>query len=868
MSSIPPGARWSARRKWLLAVAPAALFVACVSADRISGLKPQDRATLDLSKGGGVVISQIYGGGGNNSATYNHDFVELHNSGPVEVSVEGWSVQYASASGTGAFSPATLHGSIKPGAYYLVSLAGGSTGIDLPAADASGGLNLSASSGKVALADQAASLGCNGGSTPCTDAQSAHIIDLVGFGSANYFEGEGTAPGAGGNDRAIFRRQDGNQDTDQNRDDFVSAEVDPRNSASPPVGGGAVAGPFHHVGVSGGTNVERGRQVTLTATLQDASNIPIDDPDATYSWSSSDESIAEVTSTSDNTAIITGIAEGGPVTISVSATSHGHTHGGSAELTVIPRVLGHMTMNVSTSPLVIGYQAVLFVGGTDDSDQPIDFNTVSFTSSDPGIATVDARGLVTAAGDGTTELTATAPDGSFATLSLRTEVPFYSSSARTGHNTEFGTPTDADDANDVIIARKQYTISYNPQRGGPNWVSWDLSASHLGSRNRCDCYSADTALVRLGYGTFMYTTLDYIGSGYDRGHMEPSADQTTTDGENATTFFLTNFLPQKHGLNAGPWEDLENDLRDSVRAGREAYIIAGGIFTGGTGLGTVNNAGKIAIPDSTWKIIVMMPAGEGLDNVTSASDVNVVAVNMPNVDDPASNDWRTYRTTVGKIQSSTGYDFLSSLPEAVQCKVEQRNCAPVVNAFAGATILAGETYSATGTFTDATGDSWTGSANYGDGSVQPISISGTTFHLSHTYTVAGTFTVTATVEDQLGAAGSGTASVLVQSPAQGVENLIEMLSSLGGLELNTLQASLDASPRSAGEGSGATNTNSLRVKLDAAAKQLATGNRVPAANQVSAFVNELQAMVRSGRVSSSVAAPIVAYAGRVIDSIQ
>jgi DNA/RNA endonuclease G (NUC1) len=376
-------------------------------------------------------------------------------------------------------------------------------------------------------------------------------------------------------------------------------------------------------------------------------------------------------------------------------------------------------------------------------------------------------------------------------------------------------------------------------------VSWDLSASHLGSRNRCNCYSADTALVRLGYGDFMYTTLDYIGSGYDRGHMEPSADQTTTDGENATTFFLTNFLPQKHGLNAGPWEDLENELRDSVRAGREAYIIAGGIFTGGTGLGTVNNAGKIAIPDSTWKIVVMMPANTGLGQVTSASDVNVFAVNMPNVDNPGSNDWRDFRTTVAKIQTSTGYDFLSSLPEAIQCKVEQRNCAPVVNSFAGGTILVGETYSASGSFTDAAGDSWTGSANYGDGSVTPLAISGTTFQLSHRYISAGTFTVTATVRDQLGAAGSASAIVTVQSSAQGVQNLAAMLAS-----------------------AGPSNGNSLQVKLDAAAKQLANGNGTPAANQLEAFENELRALVRSGRMSDGDAAPLIAYAERVIDSIR
>ena len=848
MSSIPTGSHRSVRRKWLLAAVPAALFVACVSADRITGLKPHDRGALDITKGGGVVISQVYGAGGNNGAVLKNDYVELHNAGPSTVSLSGWSLQYASATGTGAFSANALSGSIPAGGYFLVKLAGGSVGADLPvAADLSpaSALNLSGTSGKIALVNQAAGIGCNGGSLPCSDAQAAHIIDLVGFGSPNYYEGSGAAP-APSTTKAIFRKLSGNQDTDDNADDFETGDPAPRNSASPPVGGGpVVAGPFDHVVLDGGASVERGRVVTFTATLKDASNISIDDASATYAWTSSDETIATVTATSGNTATITGVAEGGPVTITVTATSHSHTKTTTAQLTVVPRVLGHLSLSAGTSPLVVGYQTQLFVSGTDDSGQPVNFATAVWSSSDPDIVSIDNRGIITAAGDGTATLKIQTPDGSFATYSMTTEVPFYNSKARVGHNTEFGTPTDADASNDIIIAREQYTISYNPQRGGPNWVSWDLSETHLGSRNRCNCYSADTALVRLGYPQYMYTTLDYTGSGYDRGHMEPSADQTATDGENARTFFLTNFLPQKHGLNAGPWEDLENELRDSVKTGREAYIIAGGIFTNGVGLGTLNNAGKIAIPDSTWKIVVMMPAGTGIDNVASANDVNVFAVNMPNVDNPGSNNWRDFRTTVAKIQASTGYDFLSLLPEAIECKVEQRNCAPVVNAFTGSTILVGETYSASGTFTDAAGDSWTGTANFGDGSSGPLAISGSTFQLSHRYTSAGTFTVTATVQDQLGAAGSASASVLVLSSLRGVQNLGAMLGTLQGI-----------------------NVKSLQVKLDAAAKQLASGNGTPAANQIGAFENELRALVISGRLSPTDAAPLLEYAGRVIDSIQ
>jgi endonuclease G len=222
--------------------------------------------------------------------------------------------------------------------------------------------------------------------------------------------------------------------------------------------------------------------------------------------------------------------------------------------------------------------------------------------------------VISAAGIGSAQIIATAPDQSSGQTTITTESLVFSTTARSGHNTEFGTPADGNPSDDIIIARKQYTISYNPARGGPNWVSWNLDATHLGTLDRCNCFTADTALTWLGFPA--HTTADYITGGlYDRGHMEPSADQTTTDAENAYTFFLSNVLPQKHDLNAGPWERLENALRDSVKAGREAYIIAGGIFTNGVGLGTLNDLGQIGIPDSTWKIAIIGPVGFGLADV-------------------------------------------------------------------------------------------------------------------------------------------------------------------------------------------------------------------------------------------------------------
>jgi len=806
----------------------------------------------DAPVGGHVVISQVYGGGGNSGATLTNDFIELYNPGSSAVSVDGWSVQYGSASGT-AWQVTKLSGSIDAGSYYLVQESQGSGGTDaLPHPDASGTISMSATAGKVALSNSSTAL-----SGACPTPASG-IIDLVGFGTANCFEGTAAAPTLSSTTAA---QRTNNIDTDQNGADF--AKVAPNPHAGHPN-----LGSFDHVAITGATSVSTDAE-TLTATLEDATNQTLTDPDATYAWSSSDPTIVEIISSTGNTAVVKGHKVGAQATITVSSTSHGITKPGTLALIVTPPVVGHVTIGSGTSPLVIGYQTQLFVNGgsTDQHGTPVTSAEVSWSSTDSSILTIDHRGVVTAAGEGQAMLIGTAPDGSAGWFVLSTEVPFYSSSMRKGHNTEFGVPADGDVSNDVMIERDEYTISYNPQRGGPNWVSWDLSSTHLGSRDRCNCYSADTALARLGYGRYMYNTADYTGGGYDRGHMEPSADQTTTDGENARTYFLTNFLPQQHNLNAGPWEQLENDLRDSVKAGREAYVIAGGVFTNGVGLGSLKGEGRIFIPDSTWKIVVLMAANTGLANVTAASDIDVIAVNMPNVADQPTNDWTVYRTSVQGIQRSTGYDFLSALPQAIQDAVE--NHAPTVGAFPGATILAGETYTATGAFSDLDRDPWTATVNYGDGTATAtLALNGKSFSVLHVYPKAGTFTATVTVSDGR-ASGSGSASITVQSPAQGIANLEDALATLtaspsGG----PVVADAATTGAAASQALSAGELESLLAKLTSANSQLAAGKSTPASNMVSAFVNELRAMVSSGRVSSTTADPVIDYAVRVVASIR
>ncbi len=179
-----------------------------------------------------VVISQVYGGGGNSGAPYLNDYIELYNRGTATVSVTGWTVQYASATGS-TWAKTTLSGSIAPGRYYLVKQAsGGTAGAALPTPDATGTISLSASTGKVALVTSTTALTC---ATGCATA--AGVKDLLGYGStASSYEG---ARGVGlSNTTAAARAGAGATDTDNNATDFAATAPNPRNSASGGGGGG------------------------------------------------------------------------------------------------------------------------------------------------------------------------------------------------------------------------------------------------------------------------------------------------------------------------------------------------------------------------------------------------------------------------------------------------------------------------------------------------------------------------------------------------------------------------------------------------------------------------------------------------------
>jgi len=208
-----------------------------------------------------IVISQVYGGGGNSGATLKNDFIELFNRGSVSVSVSGWSVQYASSTGTSWQKTNLPAVSIPAGGYLLVQEAPGTGGTtNLPTPDVSATIAMSATAGKVALVNSSTALS---GACPTSG-----VVDFVGFGAANCSEGSGPTATLS-NTTAALRAANGCTDTDVNSSDFSTGAPNPRNSASPTNACLAATNP----GVTNGNALtEIGGTVLLSALITPGAN--------------------------------------------------------------------------------------------------------------------------------------------------------------------------------------------------------------------------------------------------------------------------------------------------------------------------------------------------------------------------------------------------------------------------------------------------------------------------------------------------------------------------------------------------------------------------------------------------------------------
>lgn len=216
---------------------------------------------------------------------------------------------------------------------------------------------------------------------------------------------------------------------------------------------------------------------------------------------------------------------------------------------------------------------------------------------------------------------------------------------------------DATNHSNYLIERAQYGLDYDDAYGEPNWVSWDLTSADIGSSGRSS-FTTDTTLPT---GFYRVKPSDYTYSGYDRGHMCPSADRTITDADNAVTFYMSNVMPQTPDNNQGVWENFEYYCRSLANTGNEMLITSGG--SGYTG--AFIPSGVAAIPGFTWKVAVVVPPGTGsaLSRIDTAT--RVISIKVPNISGIRSDPWTMYVTSANQVQADTGYTFFTALASNV-----------------------------------------------------------------------------------------------------------------------------------------------------------------------------------------------------------
>ena len=540
-----------------------------------------------------MVISQIYGGGGNANATYQNDYVELFNAGTAPFDLGGWTIQYASATGT-SWQVQPLGGVVQPGEYYLISLAsGGAVGAPLPVTpNVSGSINMSGTNGKVALVNGGDPLdGC-----PSTGADG--VVDLVGYGTANCREGGTNAP-APSNTTAIFRKNSGYTDTNVNGADFQTGTPAPRRSAVI-----SEIGPYV-------LNVDPRRNSTtaprdLSITVNFTESVEV-----TGAWYD--------------------------INCAVTGSHNSATVAGSGSFRII-------TPNDAFQP---GEQctATIFKNSVSDSD----------TDDGPDNDNLKA-------------------DYTWSFTIATGAAPSYPSSVHLTMGNPNGAVADVNQPNNYLMEKPEFALSYNRDRGTPNWVSWHLSDEWVGSLQRADTFRPDPAVPAEWYRV-LHT--DYFSSGFDRGHMVPNADRDpqTSLPINQATFLMSNMIPQAPDNNQGPWANMENYLRTLLPA-NELYIVAGGAGTGGTGssgFATTIADGKVTVPAQTWKVVLVLPKDNTGDDVSRVScATRTIAVIMPNTQGIRNDNWQAlpYLTSVDAVEALTGYDFFSNLPDPVERCVE------------------------------------------------------------------------------------------------------------------------------------------------------------------------------------------------------
>ncbi|MEG2157579.1 MAG: DNA/RNA non-specific endonuclease [Bacteroidaceae bacterium] len=210
------------------------------------------------------------------------------------------------------------------------------------------------------------------------------------------------------------------------------------------------------------------------------------------------------------------------------------------------------------------------------------------------------------------------------------------------------------DTNEQIIKHSAYTLSYNKQNNEPNWVAWQLTDKETeGVKPRKNNFLPDPSIAE----PYQVIWKDYAHSGFDRGHMAPSADMKFNEQAMEECFYMSNVCPQNAKLNQNSWKTLENACRRWAKTENNIYIVCGPLFfkSPRTYIGKYH---PIAVPEAFFKVILSTQKGK-------EKAIGFIYKNIKNKQ-PMQEAVRS----VDQVEQITKMNFFSLLPDALESKIE------------------------------------------------------------------------------------------------------------------------------------------------------------------------------------------------------
>lgn len=216
-----------------------------------------------------------------------------------------------------------------------------------------------------------------------------------------------------------------------------------------------------------------------------------------------------------------------------------------------------------------------------------------------------------------------------------------------------------------------YSVEWDTQIHAQRWSCYQMYADNYKTGSQVSRYKADndgSLSPECQYpndpdlpSEYRLTADPFKGSGYDHGHICPSADRQRAIEANYQTFYITNMQPQNNTFNAGIWADMESQVRTWANNFDTLFVCKGGTIDKSEWiikyLGSGNN--KIPVP----KYFFMAILGK------KGSDFKATGFWIAQ-DSYKETKLKSYAVTIQALQKSTGIDFFCNLPDDIENQVE------------------------------------------------------------------------------------------------------------------------------------------------------------------------------------------------------